>query len=140
MTLCHALLIGTIFERARPHIAEELLLNLCTRPMKIRFLNKIIDHQRFQYNAMHYDERKERLDRKKEEYKKAENGDMTDEDRRKFFRENIREGFSRAEYRQSQNKSYNIRVLILIAIIVGLGYFIFNGVDEVDIIVNKLWD
>ncbi|MDX2361198.1 MAG: hypothetical protein QNK23_10345 [Crocinitomicaceae bacterium] len=108
--------------------------------MKIRFLNKIIDHQRFQYNAMHYDERKERLDRKKEEYKKAENGDMTDEDRRKFFRENIREGFSRAEYRQSQNKSYNIRVLILIAIIVGLGYFIFNGVDEVDIIVNKLWD
>lgn len=108
--------------------------------MKIRFLNKIIEHQRFQYNPMYYDERKERLDRKKDEYRKMEKGEMTDDERRKFFRENIREGFSRAEYRQNQNKSYNLRVLILIAIIVGLGYFIFNGLDDVDKVVKKIWE
>lgn len=33
--------------------------------MKFRFLNKTIQNQRFNYNPMYYDERKERLNRKR---------------------------------------------------------------------------
>jgi len=107
--------------------------------MKLRFLNKSIPHQRFNYNPMYYDERKERLNHKKEQYQKLEENTLSDNDRREMFRENLKEGFSRAQYRQTQKRSSNIRVLILIGLMLALGYFIFNGVSEVDTVVKKLW-
>lgn len=107
--------------------------------MKFRFLNKTIQNQRFNYNPMYYDERKERLERKKEQYQKLEDNTISDSDRRELFRENLKEGFSRASYRQTQQRSANIRVLILVGLILALGYFIFNGVNEVDTVVKKLW-
>lgn len=107
--------------------------------MKFRFLNKTIPHQRFNYNPMYYDERKERLERKKEQYRKLDDNTLSDSEKREMFRENLREGFSRAQYRQTQKRSSNIRVLILISLILALGYFIFNGVNEVDTVVKKLW-
>lgn len=88
---------------------------------------------------MYYDERKERLDRKKEQYQKLEVNTLSEADRREMFRENLKEGFSRAQYRQTQQRSSNIRVLILVGLILVLGYFIFNGVNEVDTVVKKLW-
>ena len=107
--------------------------------MKFRFLNKTIQNQRFNYNPMYYDERKERLDRKREQYQKLEDNTISDDERRELFRENLKEGFSRAHYRQTQQRSSNIRVLILIGLILVLGYFVFNGVNEVDTVVKKLW-
>lgn len=88
---------------------------------------------------MYYDERKERLERKKEQYRKIDDNTLSESEKREMFRENLREGFSRAQYRQTQKRSSNIRVLILIALILALGYFIFNGVNEVDTVVKKLW-
>ncbi len=107
--------------------------------MKFRFLNKTIQNQRFNYNPMYYNERKERLDRKREQYQKLEDNTISDAERRELFRENLKEGFSRAHYRQTQQRSSNIRVLILIGLILVLGYFVFNGVNEVDTVVKKLW-
>ena len=107
--------------------------------MKFRFLNKTIQNQRFNYNPMYYSERKERLERKREQYEKLEGNTLSDTERREMFRENLKEGFSRGQYRQAQQRSSNIRVLILIGLILALGYFIFNGVTEVDTVVKKLW-
>lgn len=107
--------------------------------MKFRFLNKTISNQRFNYNPMYYDERKERLDRKREQYQKLESNTLSEAEKREMFRENLKEGFSRAQYRQTQQRSSNIRVLILVGLILALGYFIFNGISEVDTVVKKLW-
>lgn len=107
--------------------------------MKFRFLNKTIENQRFDYTPRYYDERKQRLERKKAQYKEIEEGTVSDDKRREMFRENIQEGFSRAQVRQSAQKSSNMRILILIVLMLALGYFIFNGVDDVDTVVTKMW-
>ncbi|MEJ6777224.1 MAG: hypothetical protein QNK85_07875 [Crocinitomicaceae bacterium] len=107
--------------------------------MKFRFLNKTIENQRFNYSPMYYDDRKQRLERKKIQYQELAKEDVSEYKRKEIFRDTIKEGWNRSEYRQNANKSSNIRVLILIVIIVGLGYFIFNGVDEVDTVVTKIW-
>ena len=107
--------------------------------MKLRFLNKTIAHQRFNYNPRHYDERKERLAAKKKQYEELENSTVSDERRKEIFRENIKGEWDRIQYRKNEQKSSNYRILILITIILVLGYFIFNGVDEVDTVVKKLW-
>lgn len=107
--------------------------------MKFRFLNNTLQNKRFNYSTRYYDERKEALDQKKEYYRKMSSGELSDDDRRSAFRENLSSELTRGEYRQSQNRSSNIRVIVLIVVLVSLGYFIFNGLDEVDTIVNNLW-
>lgn len=107
--------------------------------MKIKFLNNTARNQRFQYNPMYYDERKIRLAQKKKQYSELESSDLSDERRTEIFRDNIKGEWNRTQYRKSQNHSSNIRVLLLIGAILALGYFVFNGVDEVDTVVKKLW-
>ncbi len=107
--------------------------------MKFRFLNKTIEPQRFHYNPMYYDERKERLERKKELYRKMDEDSITDTERRDLFRENLRDNWSRGDYRQAQRRSSNLRVLLLVGLILALGYFVFNGIDDVDTVVKNLW-
>ena len=107
--------------------------------MKIRFLNKTIEHKRFGYTPMYYDERKERLAEKKDQYKKLQNGEMSDEERKDILRGNLRHEFSRADYRKREQKTSNMRILLLIGAILALGYLVFNGMDDIDSIVNKLW-
>lgn len=107
--------------------------------MKFRFLNKTIENRRFDYQPMHYDERKEWLNQKRELYRKMENNELSAEERRAVLRDNLRKEYGRAEFRKGQQRTSNIRILILIGLIVALGYFVFNGVDEVDTIVKKLW-
>ncbi len=107
--------------------------------MKFRFLNNTLQNKRFHYNTRYYDERKEALDQKREYYDKARNGELSDDERRSMFRSNLNSELSRGEYRQSQNRSANIRVLVLIGALLALGYFIFNGVGKVDTVVNNLW-
>ena len=107
--------------------------------MKFRFLNNTLENRRFDYNPRYYDERKETLAQKKEYYEKMKSGELSDDDRRTAFRESFKSELSRGEYRQGQNRSANIRVILLIVVIVALGYFVLNGLDDVDTIVNKLW-
>lgn len=107
--------------------------------MKIKFLNKVTEPKRFRYTPMYYDERKERIEERKAHYKSTEDGTLSEDDRINALRANLRSEWSRAEVRQSHFRSSNIRILILIGILLALGYFIFNGVDEVDTVVHKLW-
>ncbi|TNF00678.1 MAG: hypothetical protein EP322_00980 [Bacteroidetes bacterium] len=107
--------------------------------MKIKFLNKVTEPKRFRYTPMYYDERKERIEERKAHYKSTEDGTLSEEDRINALRANLRSEWSRTEVRQSHFRSSNIRILILIGILLALGYFIFNGVDEVDTVVHKLW-
>ena len=107
--------------------------------MRFQFLNNTLQNRRFDYNPRYYDERKESLAQKKEYYEKMKSGELSDDERRSAFRDNFKSELSRGEYRQGQNRSSNIRVIVLIVVIVALGYFVLNGLDGVDTIVNKLW-
>ena len=107
--------------------------------MKFRFLNNTLENRRFDYNPRYYDDRKESLAQKKEYYEKVESGELSDDERRSNFRDSLRGELTRGEYRQGQNRSANIRVILLIIVLTALGYFIFNGLDDVDDIVNNLW-
>ncbi len=107
--------------------------------MKIKFLNKTTQPKQFRYTPMYYDERKERIEEKKEYYRKLDEGDESDADRVNAFRSNLRNEWTRTEVRQSHFRASNLRILLLIGILLALGYFIFNGVDEVDTVVHKLW-
>lgn len=107
--------------------------------MKIRFLNKTVEPKRFRYTPMYYDERKERLEERQEHFNKLDSGEMDADGRVQNLRDNLKNEWSRTTVRQSHNRSANIRVLILIGILLALGYFIFNGVDDVDTVVHKLW-
>lgn len=104
--------------------------------MKIRFLNKNIENKTFDYSPRYYDERKERLDKKKELYRRMQSGELTDIEKREMMRDQMRDKWSRTHYRKSQQKSSNIRVLVLILILIALGYFVFNGVDEIESIIH----
>ncbi|MFZ9027566.1 MAG: hypothetical protein ACO2Z9_01045 [Crocinitomicaceae bacterium] len=107
--------------------------------MKIRFLNKTIENKRFEYTPMYYDEKKEALDKKKELYRRMKEDELSESEKREMLREEMRQSWSRTNYRKSQEKASNIRILILVLVFLALGYFIFNGVDEVDTIVEKIW-
>ena len=59
--------------------------------MKFRFLNKTFENRQFDYSPRYYDARKERLERKKVQYRKLENNELSSEERRLIFRDNMRE-------------------------------------------------
>ena len=107
--------------------------------MKIRFLNKTIENRRFDYTPMYYDEKKEALDKKKELYRRMNDGELSESEKKEMLRDEMRQSWSRTNYRKSQEKASNIRILILVLVFLALGYFIFNGIDEVDTIVEKIW-
>lgn len=107
--------------------------------MKIRFLNNVKSNKRFDYTPMYYDQRKEERERKRAYYEKLETGEIGEEERRAMFRENLKSGLTRGEMRQSQSRSANIRVLLLIGLLIALGYFLFNGIDRVDTVVKKVF-
>lgn len=107
--------------------------------MKFRFLNNTLQNRKFDYNPRYYDERKERLNDRQERFRKLESGEISDEERREMLRENMRGEWMRADYRQKQRGASNIRIFILIAVILALGYFLLYGVDQVNVIVERLW-
>ena len=76
---------------------------------------------------------------KKKEYSRMNDESLTDAERKALLRGNMKQSWSRQKATQSQRKSSNIRVLILIGILLSLGYLVFNGVDDVDDVVKKLW-
>ncbi len=106
--------------------------------MEFRFLNKKMRHKRFDYSPMYYDERKERLELKKAEYDKLDNEELSSEERQAILRQNMQNTWSRSQHASKAKSTSNIRIVILIAIILVLGYFIFSGLDEVDVVVKKI--
>ena len=88
---------------------------------------------------MYYDEKKEALDKKKELYRRMNDGELSESEKKEMLRDEMRQSWSRTNYRKSQEKASNIRILILVLVFLALGYFIFNGIDEVDTIVEKIW-
>ncbi len=88
---------------------------------------------------MYYDERKERLELKKKEFDKLSDESLSSEERKSILRSNMQQTWVRSQQAQKQKHSSNLRVLILIGVLLALGYFIFNGVNEVDTVVKKLW-
>jgi len=107
--------------------------------MKFKFLNNTLQNRKFDYNPRYYDERKERLEHRKAQFDRLESGEMSAEERRAILRESMRNEWTRADYRQRQQRSSNIRILILVAIILVLGYFLFYGVEQVNTVVERLW-
>ena len=107
--------------------------------MKFKFLNNTLQNKKFDYNPRYYDERKEYLEKRKEQIERMESGEMSPEERREVLRENIRGEWTRADYRQQQKKAANLRIFILVLVLLGLGYFLLYGVDNVDVIVERLW-
>lgn len=107
--------------------------------MKFRFLNKTFENRQFDYTPMYYDERKENLEQKKDQYRKLKTNKLSDEDRKHMLKARMHSEWSGAEFRNAARKNANMRTIVLIVLIVALGYFIFNGVDEVDTVVKKVW-
>ncbi len=107
--------------------------------MKFQFLNKTFKNKQFDYSPRYYDERKERLALKKKEFEKLENSELNVNERKSILRSNMQNTWSRAKSSQKQKQSSNLRVLMLIGILLVLGYFILNGINEVDTVVKKLW-
>jgi uncharacterized membrane protein YjgN (DUF898 family) len=108
------------------------------KSMQFRFLNKTFKNKRFDFSPMHYDERKERLDLKKAQFESLDREDLSEEDRRKILRQNMSESWNRGSNVEKQRSSANLRVFLLVILILILGYFIFNGLDDVDVVVKKI--
>lgn len=107
--------------------------------MKFRFLTKTIQHKRFNYSPMYYDERKERLELKKKEFGRLQDENLSEKDRKDILRRNMQDSWGRSKKLSQQKQSANLRVVLLIALILIIGYYFFSGVDEVDTVVKKLW-
>lgn len=107
--------------------------------MAFRFFNKTINYRRFDYAPMYYDERKERREEKKREFEALQSGELSAEERKRILRNNMRGAWAGAARAQKAKQQSNWRIILLIAALLILGYFVFNGVNEVDTVVKKLW-
>ena len=107
--------------------------------MKFKFLNNTLQNRKFDYQPRYYDERKERLEKRKEQIRRVESGEMSPEERKQMLREAMRAESDRAGYRHSQRQSSNVRIFTLLLVLMGLFYFLFFGIDKVETIVERLW-
>jgi|TARA_B100000767_G_scaffold70312_1_gene66934 hypothetical protein len=101
----------------------------------LKFLNSNIKPKKFGYFPRYYDARREKTDLKKKLY----SGEKLSEDERvKLMREKMEE--QKQENRVSKNSVYsqNTRTLVLLSVIIVLGYFLLNGLDEIDQVIFKL--
>jgi len=117
---------------------EKLIFVRIEKVMQFKFLNKTFKPKQFNYSPMYYDERKERLELKKAQFERLSDEELSDEERRNMLRQSMHETWDRSKHAQQQRYSSNMRTIILLVVIVVLGYFIFNGLDDVDTVVKKL--
>lgn len=91
---------------------------------------KVNRNRRYDYTPRYYDERKEKLRARIEKYQNEENKEATDtEVRLAELRDRISDNWVRGdEYKQNIFKS-NIRLVIILAVILALVYFIFSGLE-----------
>lgn len=103
----------------------------------MKFLNSRLRPKRFAYFPRYYNERKEKLDLKRKLYADE---NLSDDERVLIMREKLREKRSSHQVNQNQLYNRNTRSLFLIFIVLVLGYFILNGLDDIDHVIFKLMD
>jgi hypothetical protein len=106
--------------------------------MQLKFLSKVTQPKQFHFSPRFYDERKERLELKKAQFDALKQKELTAEERKDVLRNAMQESWSRTQNSAQIRKSYNIRILLLILFLLALGYFVLNGLDDVDTVVRKL--
>lgn len=104
----------------------------------MKLFNTPSRYKRFSFYTRFFDERKERLELKKKQYEDLENA--TEEERKAIFREQMRDSWAMGKEREGAKLQSNIRILILIAIILILGYFVFNGLEQIESVVFRLME
>lgn len=104
----------------------------------MKLFNTPSRYKRFSFYTRFYDERKERLELKKKQYEDLENA--TEEERKAIFREQMRDSWAMGKEREGAKLQSNIRILVLIAIILILGYFVFNGLEQIESVVFRLME
>ena len=103
----------------------------------MKFLNSKLRPKRFVYFPRYYSERKEKLDLKRKLYADE---NLSEDDRVMLMREKLKEKRSSQQINQNQLYSKNTRSLLLIFIVLVLGYFIMNGLDDIENVIFKLMD
>jgi len=101
----------------------------------LKFLNSNLRPKRFDYFPRYYDERKERIELKRKFY---DNKDLNEDERSMLMREKIKENRNHQQIAQNNLYSQNTRSLILIFLVLILGYFLLNGLDDIDRVIFKL--
>jgi len=101
----------------------------------LKFLNSNLRPKRFDYFPRYYDERKERIDLKRKLYGDEE---LSEDDRTMLMREKMKENRNNQQIAQNNLYSQNTRSLILIFLVLVLGYFLLNGLDDIDQVIFKL--
>jgi hypothetical protein len=83
-------------------------------------------HYVYNYKPRYYDERKERLEQLKEKYKNKDKDHSTsDLPKISLSKDNLRSSWTRHK-KASSNRSVNIRLAVIIAILVGLLAYFFE--------------
>lgn len=104
--------------------------------MAFGFLSRVGRHKRFNFVPRYYDERKERLELKKMKYQEK---NLDENSRRsELFRDSIQHSWNRGKSVRKQKQSANMRIILLIVLIFLLGYFIFNGLDDIDQVIKSI--
>ncbi len=89
----------------------------------------------FNFHPRYYDERKERLQKKIELY----SGENKSENRVRSikFRANLEDNWGNSNHKSQALRS-NIRLLVILAIIIMLFYYIFTGLDNVGELIENV--
>ena len=103
----------------------------------MKFLNSRLRPKRFVYFPRYYDERKEKLELKRKLYAEKE---LKEEDRAMLLREKLKEKRSSHKVNQNQLYNKNTRSLLLLFVVLVLGYFLMNGLDDIELVIFKLMD
>lgn len=82
------------------------------------------EHYVFNYKPRYYDERKERLQHLEDKYKKN-NGENTEASAIRLTKNNLKNNWVKNK-RSATDKSTNLRLAIIIAILVGIVAYIFE--------------
>lgn len=105
--------------------------------MALKLFTPKIKHKQFSFMPRYYDERKERLELKRKAYSDEA---LENDERGSLMKEKLRDTWAQGRTRQQANYQANFRVIVLIVLIVALGYFVLNGLDDVDNVIHKLMD
>mgnify|MGYP001330551532 FL=1 len=105
--------------------------------MKIKFFFKPTSNKRFHYIPRYYDERKERLEKKKAIYSNLQS--LSDDQRTEALRQQMQSRWSRASEVNKQRTNSNTRTVLLIAFILVLGYFVFNGIEGIEKVIQLIF-
>ncbi|MDP3313085.1 hypothetical protein [Lutibacter sp.] len=82
-------------------------------------------HYVFDYKPRYYNERKERLQQLEEKYNKEKEGDKSDISKLKFYKNNLKSDWVKNK-RNATDKSTNLRLALIIAILVGIAAYILE--------------